>query len=194
MKKTIYFAIILSQVLFILCLPWITELFSYLHWVVIIVLWLGITAFVFFILFLIKQHTLTIPRYLWNILFIIYSICLLFLLFSRPGGAVYDNWNVIPFSTIGLYLSGNVDSLIAFYNLAANIILFIPFGVSLRLAIKSRLMRFLIPFFSISIIEFVQLITHRGSLDIDDFILNMVGVYVGYLLFPIFNRVVIIRK
>lgn len=194
MKKTMYYAIILSQLIFVICLPVFQQLFSYLHPIVIVVLWMCITAFVFFLVFLIRKQTVTIPHYLLNSLFLFYSFCLLILLFFRPSEQAYDNWNLIPFSTIDFFLSGNVNLLIAFYNLAANIGLFIPFGIALMLTVKSRFKRFVIPFLSISTIELLQYLTMRGSLDIDDLILNMVGVYIGYLLTPIFLRVVNLSK
>lgn len=194
MKRTIYFAIILSQLVFFSCLPLFQQLFSYIHPVVIIVLWICVTSFVFFSLLLLRKQSVIIPRFILNLFLLVYSICLLILLFFRPGGQVYDNWNLIPFSTIEFYLSGNVSFLIAFYNLAANIGVFIPFGFAFMLTVKSRFMRFLIPFLSISTIELLQFITQRGSLDIDDLILNLIGVYIGYVFTPVFQRVVTIRK
>lgn len=190
MNRKMYAAIILSQFVFLICLPIFLKLFSYLHPVVIVVLWMCVTIFVCFILLLIWKQSVVIPRFILNIFLLIYSCCLLILLFFRPGGQTYDNWNLIPFSTISYYLSGDVSILIAFYNLAANIGLFIPFGFALMLAAKSNIIRFLIPFLSISTIELLQFITKRGSLDIDDLIFNLIGVYIGYMLTPLFLRVI----
>ncbi|RDW16426.1 VanZ family protein [Oceanobacillus arenosus] len=194
MKRTIIFSIIISQLLFYICLPVFLQLFIYLHPIVMIFVWICMTALVIFLTFLIRNQTLAIPNWLLNLLMVGYSICLLVLLFFRPNDQVYDNWNWIPFSTIGFYLAGNATPLVAFYNLAANIVLFIPFGLIPMMAGKSNAMRFLIPLVFISLIEFCQFITQRGSLDIDDLILNMLGVFVGYMLIPIFRRVVIIRN
>ena len=47
-----------------------------------------------------------------------------------------------------------------------------------------------VPLLFIALIELTQFITHRGSLDIDDLILNILGICLGYLLFPLFKRVV----
>ncbi|WP_405099402.1 VanZ family protein [Oceanobacillus sp. FSL H7-0719] len=193
MKRNKYYAIILSQLVFLICLPIFLQLFSYLHPIVIFVLWMCVTVFVCFSVFLLWKQTIVIPRFILNVVFIIYACCLLILLFFRPGGQVYDSWNLVPFSTVSYFLSGEVHFLIAFYNLAANIGLFIPFGFVLMQRVKSKPMRFIIPFLSISIIELAQFLTQRGSLDIDDLILNMIGVYLGCLLTPLFLRVVIIR-
>jgi glycopeptide antibiotics resistance protein len=125
----------------------------------------------------------------------LYTASLLVLLFFRPNDQTYHSWNLIPFSTIGFYLSGNVNWLISFYNLAANIGLFIPFGIFLMVNTSRSLMKlFLFPMMAIALIEVLQLITHRGSLDIDDLILNMLGIIVGYLFYPVFKRIVSIQR
>jgi glycopeptide antibiotics resistance protein len=126
---------------------------------------------------------------------ILYSVSLLVLLFFRPNDQNYHSWNLIPFSTIGFYLSGNVNWLISFYNLAANIGLFIPFGIFLMVnTSRSPMKLFLFPMMAIALIEVLQLLTHRGSLDIDDLILNMLGIIVGYLFYPVFKRIVSIQR
>ncbi|RDW19360.1 VanZ family protein [Oceanobacillus chungangensis] len=190
MKRTIYFSIVISQLLFLIFLPVFYQLFSYLHPIVIIVLWMCITALIFFLVFLIRKDTITIPRWLLNLLLAIYSLCLFVLLFIRPNEQVYDNWNLLPFSTISFYLTGDVPPLVAFYNLAANVVLFVPYGLIIMMNRMSKIMQYLLPLLFISMIEFLQFITRRGSLDIDDLILNMFGVYVGCLLTPVFQRVV----
>ncbi|NMD70923.1 VanZ family protein [Bacillus sp. DNRA2] len=127
-------------------------------------------------------------------LIIMYSIALFILLFFRPNEQDYDSMNLKPFATIFNYLSGQVNFLIAFYNIAANIGLFIPYGLYIDLKTKSAKYRYffqiIIPIFVISAIEFLQYITQRGSLDIDDLILNVIGVYVGYGFAPIIKRII----
>lgn len=147
-----------------------------------------------FLVFWIRKDNITAPYPLFISFLILYSISLIVLLFFRPHAQTYNTWNIEPFSTIIYYLSGKVPPLIAFYNLAANIGLFIPYGIFLMIRKKkTRLSLFqllYIPLLSISLIELIQFITHRGSLDIDDVILNMLGIGLGYLLFPLFKRVV----
>jgi glycopeptide antibiotics resistance protein len=41
----------------------------------------------------------------------------------------------------------------------------------------------LISALSIMSIEFLQYVTHRGTLDIDDFIFNLAGIYLGIWVF-----------
>jgi glycopeptide antibiotics resistance protein len=114
----------------------------------------------------------------------LYSCSLLILLFFRPSNQEYQAYNLVPFKTISSYLSGEVSFLIAFYNLAANVLLFIPFGIfAMIIARKSpanNIKRFGLPIIMITLIEVLQFLTKRGSLDVDDLILNVFGVYAGY--------------
>ena len=43
-------------------------------------------------------------------------------------------------------------------------------------------------------IEWLQLITKRGSLDIDDLILNVLGVCLGYLIYPFFENFLLLSN
>lgn len=149
-----------------------------------------------FLVFWVRNDIITIRHSLFVSFLILYSISLIVLLFFRPHAQTYNTWNIEPFSTIAYYLSGEVPPLVAFYNLAANIGLFVPYGMFLMIRMeKTRLsffQLFYIPLFFISLIEWIQFVTHRGSLDIDDVILNLLGICLGYLLFPLFKRVVYI--
>ncbi|MFC3882038.1 VanZ family protein [Bacillus songklensis] len=180
--------------MFLLFYPLFSNLFSYLHPIVLVVVWACLTVLVFFVVFWIRKDIFSIPYSLFLSLLILYTISLLVLLFFRPNDQSYTAWNLEPFSTILYYLLGKVTPLIAFYNLVANIGLFIPYGIFLMIRKESPSSRviqlFYGPLFFISLIELTQFLTHRGSLDIDDLILNMSGVCLGYLLFPLFKRVV----
>jgi glycopeptide antibiotics resistance protein len=111
----------------------------------------------------------------------------------RPNEQNYGSVNLIPFETISFYLSGEVHWVIAFYNLAANIGLFIPYGILLRLVTAEKRILTFLPFLPITIIEISQHLTRRGSLDIDDLILNVSGFYIGYVLFPLFRKIINIK-
>lgn len=135
---------------------------------------------------------------LW-VIFVLYSIAMLWLLFERPtfdiGRSYWEqiemNVNFIPFKTIrgyiyvliyrtNMYLIPN-----AFINLVGNIVAFVPLGCFLPSLCKN-LQSFKTLFLSaaaiILVIELIQLFSLRGSCDIDDLILNLVGVVVGFLL------------
>ena len=74
----------------------------------------------------------------------------------------------------------------ALKNLLGNLLPFIPFGFLLPIAyprIKA--------FFKVLFIEIFQYMTRLGSFDIDDIILNMVGVLSGYGTFGLVNHVLL---
>ncbi len=106
------------------------------------------------------------------------------------GGTEVGESNIIPFRTILSYLNGGHGWLIATLNLAGNIVLLVPIG-------------FLVPFvytamtgkksFFLAIatgfaIEGTQVLLRVGIFDIDDVILNALGVMVGYWIFILFFK------
>lgn len=95
--------------------------------------------------------------------------------------------NVVPFKTITTYVSaiftGNMNLHIPIRNLIGNVFLFFPMGIYLLYFYqKLRNLKTYASFMAIFIfiIENLQLFTRRGSFDIDDFILNMLGAVIGY--------------
>ena len=151
-----------------------------------------------------KRYPKSTP--LWRFAFVVYAALLLWLLFDRTpdwGDAdtyaqlIRGNMNLVPFHTIGNYwkVVSRLEFTPLFFhcviNLGGNIILFIPIGYFLP-----RLWPFLRNFFSfllvctaaITLIELLQLVTLLGSLDIDDLILNLFGMIIGYLLFLIIKK------
>ena len=196
MQKSTVIAALLSQLLSIALLPFIIDLFQYLHPVVYAVVWLCLTLLVFFFVYLFRKERIVISRRIFIGGLIIYSICLLVLLFMRPENQSYDSYNLVPFHTIFFYLSGEVKALVSVYNLAANIGLFIPYGTALLLLVKNRpsnLVLLAVPILTVTIIEVTQWITNRGSLDIDDLLLNVIGAVIGYTLAPLVRRVVTLK-
>lgn len=189
-------SLILSQILFFILSPIWLKLTNYLHPIVIAVVWTCYTFLAVYIICLVKGVVISFRRDWLHTLTGLYSCSLLFLLFLRPNNQEYNQVNFTPFETISFYLSGKTEFLVAFYNLGANIALFIPFGVYYRyisgkpeagkLAALAAL--------GISMIEGGQFLTRRGSLDIDDFILNIAGVLMGFLLFPLFQKVFTIKN
>lgn len=143
---------------------------------------------------------------LLRFLFVVYVALLLWLLFDRTPGwgsevsyadQMRNSMNLVPFHTIGNYwkVVRRMEFTSLFWhcviNLGGNIFLFIPIGYFLP-----RLWPFLRNFFSfllactmsIVLVELLQLVTLLGSLDIDDLILNLFGMLVGYVLFMIFKK------
>jgi glycopeptide antibiotics resistance protein len=195
MKKSIIMSFVFSQCVFIILLPVWVELTKYLHPIVIGVVWFLFFFLVLFVVCLVKNEQILFSKHILHALTFLYSIGLLILLFFRPKGQNYGTINLIPFNTIHFYLSGNVGYLITFYNLGANIGLFIPFGLYYRYIKKTPSMKqlLIITIFFISTIEWLQLFTKRGSLDIDDLMLNVLGVSLGYFIYPFFRKVLFIK-
>ncbi|MGP4071021.1 VanZ family protein [Piscibacillus sp. B03] len=191
MKKLVT-SILFSQIIFIILFPTWLELMDYLHAVVIGVAWVCVTALGLFAGLLWSHKKITIPVNVLHLGIVIYTAGLITLLFFRPNGPGADNINMMPFETIQLYLSGNAEPLVALYNIGANIALTAPLGIYYRLIAKSPnlLTLILIAVTSISIIETLQLILERGSMDIDDLILNTTGFIIGYLVTPIIQKTI----
>ena len=144
-------------------------------------------------------------RYLIWSLFIVYCGFMLWLLFGRSihasgddyAGSLIANINRIPFHTVLDQLQNLLNPpspglfTHAWINLGGNVAVFIPLGIFLPL-IWPKLRRlgrfFLVSSGIILTVEFLQWITLRGILDVDDYILNMLGLFGGYVLFRLSAR------
>lgn len=139
-------------------------------------------------------------------LFILYCCIMLWLLFCRsPGwveGLSYEeqlqaNINIKPWYTISNYLKVILqrtnDDVLAhcIINLAGNVLLFIPAGVLIpKIWPKQR--NFFCFFFScfgiMFLVEVLQLFTLLGSFDVDDLILNLLGMTIGFIGYHLFSK------
>ncbi len=106
---------------------------------------------------------------------------------NRDNGIL--NINLVPFRTIFGYLR-NLPSGFAVYNLFGNIIPFVPLGYFISLYFnKSMFIKIIFIFsFILFLIEFIQFIFLIGFFDIDDFILNFIGLIIGYIIKGILNN------
>jgi len=102
-------------------------------------------------------------------------------------------YNLIPLRTVSLYFDMNNGlSLISrFVNLLGNVVVFIPFGILIPLAKTRpiswiRISLYAVP--CILLLESLQMLLHVGSFDIDDLLLNMLGIWTGYGMFRIGYR------
>jgi len=95
--------------------------------------------------------------------------------------------NFVPFKTISTYIQaifdGSMNISIPIKNLVGNLFMFLPMGIFLPFFIV-KINK--VSIFTISMIillffiEAIQLVTRRGSFDIDDFILNTLGALIGF--------------
>lgn len=100
------------------------------------------------------------------------------------GGTQEGDPNLIPFKTIWPYLSGEFGLLIGGLNIVGNIIFLIPLGLLLP-KVFNRITQqhiFLMALFFCLLIELIQAYFKIGIFDIDDVLLNVLGVMVGYWL------------
>ena len=139
-------------------------------------------------------------------LFVVYAAVLLWLLFDRPvardplvdyAQKMRESINLTPLHTLKNYWTvvKRMEFTPLFFhcviNLGGNIFLFIPIGYFLpRLwPILRKFFPFLLTcVMAIVLVELLQLVTLLGSLDIDDLILNLFGMLVGYLIFVISKK------
>ncbi|GEL76501.1 VanZ family protein [Tenuibacillus multivorans] len=191
----IIYSLIISQIIFVIFIPLWMQLTLYLHALVMAVIWFCLTFIGLFVGLLIGRKKLYISKQTLHFIMFVYSLALFALLFFRPSREGIENINLIPFNTIRFYLNGEVNLLIAAYNLGANLGLFIPFGIFYRYRKQPRLIQLVgYAVLGVCIIEGLQFFTGRGSLDIDDLILNVTGVMVGYLIYPLIHRVMEVKN
>lgn len=132
-----------------------------------------------------------------NIYMILYILCLISILFlvGRPPIRISTSWYIpepTPFKTIISQLKyGSINEIIR--NIIGNLCLFIPLSFLLILKdnkYKNILRQTVILLPSILMTEILQMITNVGVFDIDDIILN----YLGVLLFVIIMNIVNVDK
>ena len=147
-----------------------------------------------------KDETKNRIRVISWILFVIYIGLLIYFLFlsEEYGRTSFDQrmyrYNLTPFQEIKRFwiYRHRVGFWVSFLNLAGNVIGFLPFGFFLP--ILSRRLRdgvlVTMSGFGLSLlVESIQLIFKVGCFDVDDLILNTLGVLFGYLSFWICNGI-----
>ena len=146
-----------------------------------------------------KDETKKRIRILGWILFAIYIILLAYALFlseayGRKDFATRDyRYNLIPFREIKrFWIYREKLGMISFLNLAGNVIGFIPFGFIMPILGKKRLKAVIVitsGFLCSLWVECMQLILKVGSFDVDDILLNTLGVVAGYIIFFVSNKI-----
>lgn len=146
-----------------------------------------------------------------RLLLVCYGAIMLYLLFVRGRSIesslsywerVMLNYNLLPFHTIRnywdilarpeyyiekweAYAIYKAQARAAIVNLVGNVVMFIPLGCFLP-TVWEKLRKFwktvLIGAGAVIAIELTQLLSLRGSCDVDDLILNLCGIAIGYVL------------
>jgi glycopeptide antibiotics resistance protein len=93
------------------------------------------------------------------------------------------NYNLMPLANIKIQLT-HISEWWALRQILGNIVPFMPFGFLLPIVyskINSFFKVFITGILSILFIELFQLFTNVGSFDVDDILLNIVGIMCGYV-------------
>ncbi len=138
-------------------------------------------------------------NFLTKTLFTLYIVVLLFILFARYGddfspsladlsSRFSTSVNLKPFHTIGSYLkalnNGNISPTVVKTNLIGNFLLFMPYPLFISAFLKRKNTLWVISLTALTVIavELVQIVTGLGRLDVDDFILNVSGAALAYII------------
>jgi glycopeptide antibiotics resistance protein len=107
------------------------------------------------------------------------------------GGTQAGDPNYIPFKTIMPYLFGSAGWLIGGLNILGNILLLVPVGFLLPFIFQKMNWKqtIVVAVLSGMIIEGMQVVLHVGIFDIDDVLLNGLGVLLGFWLFLLFQKI-----
>jgi glycopeptide antibiotics resistance protein len=92
--------------------------------------------------------------------------------------------NFIPLKTIAYYALGGQSTGAALWNLAGNILAFVPMGFVLPVLLPKmqRVRNVILIAFGVSLcFEAIQLLTGIGRFDVDDILLNVLGAAAGWL-------------
>ncbi|AIQ35415.1 hypothetical protein R50345_12815 [Paenibacillus sp. FSL R5-0345] len=126
----------------------------------------------------------------------LYSATVIYWMFLGFGREVHTGgplqYNLVPLRTVSLYfnLDNGLSLINRLVNLLGNVVVFIPFGflwplVKTRSISWLRISLYAVP--CILLLECLQMLLHVGSFDIDDLLLNMLGVWIGYGLFRVIS-------
>ncbi|WP_019911384.1 VanZ family protein [Paenibacillus sp. HW567] len=147
------------------------------------------------------------PRGVWKILLavllIAYTSALVYWMFLGFGRTVHTEgpfrYNLVPLRTVRLYfdLGNGVSFSKRLINLLGNVAVFAPFGLLLPLRVRRlqsfiRLALLAVP--GILVLETLQMLLRVGSFDIDDLILNLLGVWTGYGVLLLIGRARISKR
>lgn len=131
----------------------------------------------------VHKQKFTLYKELFMLAFLIYVMLLFYVVTFQDVN--YGTNNFIPFKEILRY---EVGSKLFIKNILGNIILFIPYGLFVSYILKTRKTSpiLIITLITSAVIEYTQMQIGR-TFDIDDIILNIVGGFVGYLVYIVID-------
>lgn len=132
---------------------------------------------------IVHKQKFVLYKELFMLTFLVYAMLLFYVVTFQDVN--YGTNNFVPFKEILRY---EVGSKLFIKNILGNIILFIPFGLFVSYILRTRRTFPILIITTITslVIEFTQLKIGR-TFDIDDILLNIVGGFIGYLIYIIFD-------
>ncbi len=128
--------------------------------------------------------------------FAMYILIMLWLLFGQRIGdsPTAESANLIPLRTISMYMRklGTSSGRGAVINIFGNILTFVPLGFFIPCTFMkaSSFRRCFLACGVVNIcIECLQFVTQLGCMDVDDLILNLLGIALGYGIFRILKSI-----
>ena len=133
-----------------------------------------------------NKKKLVFHQDLTMLMFIVYILCL-FQIVTTQDVSGEHGINITLFRELTRYELG---SRLFYRNVIGNIALFIPFGffTSFYLKLERKRAVLLLTILVSFVIEFIQLNIGR-AFDVDDIILNVVGGFIGYLIYRILDKI-----
>ncbi len=143
----------------------------------------------------------------WLVFGMYACILIKMVLFKRPPGyylqhffynydldmikANFRRANLVPFTTIMLFIKSKLSMRDIVGNVLGNILGFIPFGILVPILFRqyATLLKTLMAAFMLSAaFELLQLIFVLGSFDVDDLMLNTMGAAIGFYIYLVDRR------
>lgn len=127
----------------------------------------------------VRKKEFILYKELLSLIFIVYILCLFYVVTFQDVD--WSGSNFIPFKEILRY---EIGSRLFIKNAIGNILIFVPYGffISYYLKTKKGYIILLLALIASLTIEYTQLLIGR-VFDIDDILLNVIGSYVGHIIF-----------
>lgn len=128
-------------------------------------------------------------KIIWRLLLLFEIYTILSATLLRRSAFVGDHLNLYPFWTLRYAWINH--SWLHWYNIAGNMLLFLPLGFLLPAAFTlfKQMRRVLLAGLALSVlVEIIQYVTHLGLCELDDMINNTYGTLLGYGIWLMYNR------
>lgn len=126
-------------------------------------------------------------------LLIIYTIAIIYFMFFGFGrqhrietSFTEYRYSITP-TSIPLWLPKKLSFLWLFS--LGNLIAFVPFGILIPMIFDIKYPKFIFTFLLLILLsEVLQMVTYRGSFDIEDIIVNSIGATIGFISYKVSNK------